>query len=295
MRSAVEQMANGPCQQQYGPHAMPYCQPRQNTFQSPRPQQQSHQMRQPASPSNAYRQTPYPSPHRSGFRPNHGRAYPTAVIPNNKARTPPAPVSQSLNHRRMSKSATIPPQLDVSGLKQDPGYTRQTQSAQVAQAPFNPYWHDTSVLSSSLPPESQQMLVGSRALDSKDPFSAMLLHGSEQYTNHPCDPSGDLQQAIEGMLVHSSAYHGMPSTLAPSALTTQSESISGIPVSNPPTLLDRQMPPSSSDPLGLSQYSLMEKECNSPYRLRSGPNTPGESFWSDFVQDGGWGETTANS
>lgn len=302
MRSAVEQMANSPYQQQFGPHAMPYAQPRQNMFQSPIPQQQQqqpqpqqHQMQQPGSMPNAYRHNPYPSPHHPGFRPNHGRAYSTAVIPNSKVQTPPTPMAQSLDHRRMSTPATIPPQLDLSSVKQDPEYMRQTQSAQVTQAPFNPYWQDTSILSSSLPPESQQMLAGSHALDSKDPFSAMLLHGSEQYTNNAYYPWGDMQQGIKGMPVHPSAYQGMSSTLAPSALTNQSESMSGTPISNPATMLDGQMPPSSSDPLGLNQYSLTGKDCTSPYSLGSGQNTPGESFWSNFVQDGGWEESTTNS
>lgn len=293
MRSAVEQMANNPYHQQFGPHAMPYAQPRQNMFQSPVAPQQ-HQMSQPNSVPNSYRQTPYPSPHHPGFRPNHGRAYSAAVIPPVKVQTPPTPMPHSLDHRRMSTPANIP-QLDVSGIKADPEYVRQTQSAQVPQGHFNPYWQDTGLFSSSLPPESQQMLAGAPALDPKDPFSQMLLHGSEQYTTHPYYPWGGMQQGIKAMPVHPSAYHGMSTTLAPSALTTQPESMAGTPSSNPPTMIDGQMPPSSSDPLGLNHYSLTGKECTSPYSLGSGQNTPGESFWSNFVQDGGWEENTAGS
>lgn len=289
MRSAVEQMVNTPYHQQFHSHAMPYTQPRQNMFQSPMAQQQQS-MPHPGPIPNSYRQAPYPSLHHLGFRPNHGRAYSTAVIPTKKVQTPPISVPPSLDHRRMSTPATIPSQLDAAGLKADPDYLRQTQSAQVIQGPFNPYWQDTGILTSSLPPESQQMLAGSFALDPKDPFSATLLHGSNQHVASPCYPWGDMQQGIKATPGHPSAYRGMSTTLAPSALTMEAESLSATPSSNPPATSDGQLPLSGSDPLGLSQFSMTRKECSSPYSLRSGQNTPGENFWSNFVQDEGWGE-----
>ncbi len=296
MRSAVEQMANNPYGQHYGSQPMPYSQPRQNMFQSPVVQQpmQQHLMPQSAATPGPYRQAPYPSPH-SEYRNNHGRAYSTAVIPIGKVQTPPTPNPSHLDQRRMSTPATVPPQINTNGLKSDPDYVRQTQSAQVTQAPFNPYWQDISPFTSSLPPEAQQMLAGAPALDPNDPFTATLMHGSDQYMSNPYYPwGGDMQQGIKGMSVQSTAYQGMPTTLAPSVLNRQAESLSATPSSNAPPTLE-SMSAGGMDPLGLNHLSMPGREAQSPHSLPSGQNTPGESFWSNFVQDGGWNDETAVS
>ncbi|KAJ9664791.1 hypothetical protein H2198_000137 [Neophaeococcomyces mojaviensis] len=180
MRNAVEQIANNPYGQQYNNHAMPYRQPRQNMFQSPMMQQQ-HSMPQSATTPGSYRQAPYSSPHHPAFRHNHGRAYSTAVMPSGKVETPPTPSSNPIDHRRMSTPATVPPQIDTNGLKPGPEYMRQTQSAQVPQAPFNPFGQDMRFFTITLPPQSQQMLADAPSMDPDDPFSAALMHGSEQF------------------------------------------------------------------------------------------------------------------
>lgn len=294
MRSAVEQMANNQYSQQFAGHpGMTYQQPRQNMFSSTMLQQQQQQqqtMSQVTSPGSSYRQVPYPSPHHPGFRHQHGRAYSTAVIPTPKVETPPTPAPSSHDHRRMSTPATIPPQLDTSGLKSDPDYIRQTQSAQFTQGSFNPFWHESSPFTTSLPPESQQMLAGSQALDPNDPFTASLMNGSEQYLSNPYYPWGnDMHPGMKAAHAPAS-YQNMSVTLAPAAITSQPESLAATPISNPN--LDGAMT-SSYDPLGLNHIGMYQ--AHSPHSLHSGQNTPGESFWSNFVQDGSWeGEPQAS-
>lgn len=293
MRSAVEQIANNPYGQQYNNHAMPYNQYRQNIFQSPMLQQR-HPMPQSATTPGSYRKAPYPSTHHPGFRHNHGRAYSTGVMLSGKVETPPTP-SNPIDHRRMSTPATIPPQIDTNSLKSDPVYMRQIQSA-LPQAPYNPFWQDKSLFTISLPPESQQMFAGTPSMDPDDPFSAALMHGSEQLMAHPYYPwEDDTQQSIKGIPVHPTAYQGMPATLASAALTIQAGSLSATPSSTQPTTLDGSVSVSGLDPLSLNDYSVVGKESYSPHSPVSGQSTPGESLWSNFVHDGGWGDEMAAS
>lgn len=286
MRSAVEQMTNNPYSQQFSNSSVPYSpQPRQNMFQTSHLQQQHH-VHQPAGTPGAYRQVPYPATHH--YRNNHGRAYSAAVIPTSKVPTPSAPTG-ALDHRRMSTPATVPPQIDINGLKSDPEYVRQTQSAQVPQAQFNPYWQDMNPFTTSLPAESQQMLAGAPVMDHPEAFPSGMMTGSEQYLSNPYYPWGnDMQnQGFKQMPMHMAGYRGMSATLAPSALSTQAESVSATPTSTQPPTLDG-FSNMHSDPLGLDHLSMPGKGEHSPPSLASGQNTPGESFWSNFVQDGGW-------
>jgi len=293
VQSAVEQIAKNPYGQQYNNHAMPYNQPQQNMFQSPMMQQQ-HSMPQSATTPGSYRQ-PHPSPYHPGFRHNHGRVYSTAVMPSGKAETPPTSSSNPIDHRRMSTPATIPPQIDTNGLKSDPVYICQTQSA-LSQAPFNPLWQDKCLFTIPLPPESQQMLAGTPSMDHDVPFSAALMPGSEQFMAIPYYLWGDdMQQGVKGIPVHPAAYQGMSATLAPAALTIQAGPLSVTPSSTPPTTLDGSVSVAGLDPLRSNHYSVAGRGSHSPDSLASGQNSPGESFWSNFVQDGGWGDEIAAS
>ena len=282
MRSAVEQIANSPYGQQHNNHAMAYNQPRQNMFQS-------------ATTPSSYRQAPYSSPRHPVYRHNPGRVYSTVVMPSRKVEPPPTPSSNPIDHRRESKPATIPPQTDTNGPISDPEYLRQTQSA-LPQAPFNPFRQDMSLFTTSLPPESQQMLAGAPSMDLDDPSSATLRHGSEQFTANPYYPwGGDMQQGVKGIPVHPVAYQGLSATLAPAALTIQAGSLSATSSSNPPTTLDGSVSVAGLDPLGLNHYSVARRESYSLHSQASGQTSPGESFWSNFVHDGGWGDEMAAS
>lgn len=137
------------------------------------------------------------------------------------------------------------------------------------------------------------MLAGTSALDPNDPFSANLLHGSEQFTSGSYYPwGGDMHQGMKCMPVHPSAYAGMSATLAPAALTTPADSLSVTSA----TTVDGNNSLAGIDPLGLNHLTLPGKGDHSPHSMPSGQVTPGESFWTNFVQDGGWNdESTASS
>lgn len=285
MRSAVDQM-NNPYAPQYPMTTPPYTQPRTNMFQSPMLPQHQQGMVQSPTGVPSYRHAPYPAPHMPGFRQAHGRAYSTATVPKNP-KASPASLDTALDQRRMSTPATIPASVDT--VKPEPDYFRQTQSAHIPQQPFNPYWQDlSSPFTTSLPPEAQQMLAGTQALDPNDPFSASLLQGSEQYVNHPYypwAPQGDSKTSINSMPL---TQYGMSATLAPAALSTQADSLTMTPTSA--STYDN-LTPHAMDPLGLNSLHMSIKhEAFSPHSLPSGQVTPGESFWNSFVQDGSWNE-----
>lgn len=289
MRSAMEHMVNNSYQPQY-PGAPQY-QQNLNMFQSPMMPQHSN----PHSPMSSYRQQPYPSPHHPNFRAMHGRAYSTAAVPQQQ-HTPPTP-HQSMDHRRMSTPGAIPPSstpINTDGIKPDPDYGRQTQSATMPNGNFAPLWQDMGPFTTSLPPEAQQML--GPALDPHDPFQAMMMNGSEHYNNSSYYPWHDMSHGVKGMPVHPSAY-GMSATLAPAALAPHSEAVSSAttPTTSGPTSIDSKAPSSgidfnfSQESKGLNLQNLPTMaDGNYGSGLGSGQVTPGEAFWDSYVQDDHW-------
>lgn len=271
MRSAVSQMANNPYGHPYPPQGY-----QQNMFQSP----VLNQQQMPQSPG-AYRQAPYPSPHHPAFRQQpHGRAYST-VLPN-KVTTPPAhtPSHPGMDHRRMSTPAAIshPAPINTEGITSDAEYLRQTQSASLG-GQYSNAWQDRSLFATSLPPESQQMLAGT--MDPNDPFSSMLMNGSENYMANPYYPWGDMNNGIKGMPVHPSAYPGMSATLAPAALD-KNDSLSTPGASATET----------ADSNSGHGYSMKRE---SSHNSQISDQITGEGFWDNFVQDGSWHDEVAAS
>jgi hypothetical protein len=313
MRSAMEQMVNNSYNQlQYPNHPQYAGHSQQAMYHSAMMNQHIAQ-----SPTSAYRSAPYPSPHQSGFRQMHGRAYSMAApneVPSNvvTAQSPSMP-SNNLNHRRMSTSAKIPTSpgprsLDVNGVKPNLDHQRQTQSAtavQSGQIPgnFPPLWQDMGPFTTSLPPEAQQLL--GPGLDPNDPFTSVLMAGSENYTSNPYYPWNNTQGS--GKLgpmtpsIHPS-YNGMSATLAPSALDSGTDALSA----TAPTLSpsnDNITAPSSGVGFNFSQESKVFNPYSttglghddSTQGLGSGQVTPGEGFWDSFVQEGGWTEEASAS
>ncbi|KAI1619786.1 hypothetical protein EDD37DRAFT_192462 [Exophiala viscosa] len=290
MRSAMEQMV----QNSYGQYPNgPYPQ-NQNMFPSPMlPPQNVAQ-----SPQQSYRPAPYQSPHQPGYRSNHGRAYSMAAVPNNQASaSPQTSAPPMLDQRRMSTPASIQP----GDTKPDPEYIRQTQSA--TNGSFPPLWQDMGPFTTSLPPESQQMLAHAPGFDSNNPSYAMLMQGSDQLLSNPYYPWNDIQGGIKGMPVHPSAYPGMSATLAPAALehaadnkteTTTTGSTPAASHSNqPPTPAAEYINPPT---MGLDfNFSQESKGFGfSVPALGSGQVTPaGEGFWDHFVMDGSWEDGTS--
>jgi hypothetical protein len=282
MRSAMEQMVNNPYPPQYGNPQYPHTP--QSMFQSPMmpPQNQTH------SPRQSYRAAPYPSPHQNNFRQMHARAYSMTVPPSGQSNRP------GIDTRRMSTpgNAQHPgvPQINTNG-SPDSDYMRQTQSATLPNGQF-PMWPNVSPFTTTLPPESQQML--GPAMDLNDPFQAQLMSGAENFTNVAGYPWGNVPHGIKGMPVHPSAWPGMSATLAPSALvSTPASSSDTHPSTSAPATKDILTPTSGID----FQFSQDSKVLNLQSldgfsdAIESGQATPGEGFWDNFVHDGSWEET----
>lgn len=300
MRSAVQQMAQNP----YGQYTPGPYQGAQGMFPSPMiPQQQAIAH----APQTYQRPAPYPSPHHPGFRQSHGRAYSVQGTPSAQG-----PTSPHLD-RRMSTPASAHPDssagqhIQTDGIKADPEYTRQTQSATLPQGgsgSFAPFWQDMGPFTTSLPPESQQMFAQAPGFDTSDPSYAMLMHGSEQYVNNPYYPWQNMNGGIKGMPVHPSAYQGMSATLAPAVLENvahtpkQSSTTATTPAATHAST--RPAPTDSLPSAGLDfNFSQDSKEPGfmtlAGMPTGSGQVTPaGEGFWDHFVMGDSWEDGGSN-
>lgn len=321
MRSAMEQMVSQSFAQQF-PNAPQFGQNQQ--FPSPmvNTNMGSPNMTRP-SPTTAgsFRSAPYPSPHSPAFRPSPGRAYSMAApdVPNSQSGTPvrsPSQPANAMHHRRMSMPASsiqaaTSPSLATDGISPaDPEQQRQTQSAIVAgklQETYPPFWQDTGPFTTSLPPETQQML-GS-ALDPNDPFSSMLMSGSDSYATNPYFPWGNMMP--QNIKTEQTTAHqpldGMSATLAPSALDMSGESFAANAHVPGPPGADQLSAPSSGLDFNLSQDSTSLKGMpatsgaglsrqNSGHGIKSGHITPAaDGFWDSYLQDGSWGDDNGAS
>lgn len=307
MRSAMEQMVHN----SYG---QPY--PNMSNFATQihppmYPPYMAHQS-MPPTPTSAYRPAPYPSPHQPGFRQMHGRSYSIASpndVPNfPTSPTNPGPSTLSLDHRRMSTPANLlttgPMQpLETENVKPDPEYQRQTQSAITTTSAFLPAtypqpWPTMGPFTTALPPESQQLL--GPGLDPTNPFTSVLMAGSENYISSPYYPWGNMQsydKVDQQTSPMKPSYDGMSATLAPSALdvTTDSHSVASAKAEptneisgSPSAGLDfNSSQEGNSKEIGGPSSSGLTRE-DSGQSISSGQITPGEGFWDSFVQDGSW-------
>ncbi|EXJ84953.1 hypothetical protein A1O3_05628 [Capronia epimyces CBS 606.96] len=309
MRSAMEQMIQNPYAQ-YPNGAYPS---RPNMFASPL---LSHpHMASPAA-GGSYRSAPYPSPHHPNFRSNHGRAFSMASLPSQQERLSP-PTSDppgSLDHRRMSTPASVQPrdpsagQVNMDGRNPDPEYLRQSQSVVPPQTGSNAFpmpWQEISPFTTSLPPESQQMLAHAPGFDSNDPSYAMLMHGSDQYVSNPYYPWHDMQNVggIKGMPVEPSAYQGMAVTLAPAAFEQGVESTNDTNSDSTPkdthatsSAAARTASDASSLPTAGLDFNFSQESKGLGFggatALTPGQITPAtEGFWDHFVMDGSWDDS----
>ncbi|KIV96840.1 hypothetical protein PV10_00657 [Exophiala mesophila] len=302
VRSMMGQMAQNPYAQF---PSTPYQQAAPNMYQSPMMPQQSNPMTH--SPTTSFRSAPYPSPHQPGFRQSHQRAYSMASLPNHSQNpmSPPLPHHPSpTDPRRMSTPAI--PTVDGSsgnadGIKTEPGHPSQNGQ-------FPPLWQDMGPFTTSLPPETQQMLAYAPQLDHNDPSYAMLMQGSDQFTSSPFYPWPDMQHGgggVKGMPVHPSAWQGMSATLAPAVLDQnamtsgvpqQAKTEHGMPANHVSTSTSPEttLPPSTGIDFNFSQDSKplnfdMSRENSFQGFSKSGQATPaGEGFWDNFVIDGSW-------
>jgi hypothetical protein len=301
MRSAMDQMINNSYAQQY-PNAPHF--PHNNNQPSFSPPLPGGNITQ--SPTNT-RSAPYPSPHQPSFNQHHNRSYSTATsngMPPTGGPPSAGPPFASPHERRTSTPADVASPglsrpLKTEDIKPDPDHQRQTQSARTGMSnTYPPFWQDMGPFTTSLPPESQQML--GPGLDPRDPMTSMLMAGSENYTSSSYYPWGNMQGASK-LEATRPTFDGMFSTLAPSALensddfsTTPSKSAEG---SNdnttaPSAGLEFNFSQDNSNFKGISGFGSSLTRESSANGLGSGQITPGEGFWDSFVQDGGWTEET---
>ncbi|KAI9822564.1 MAG: hypothetical protein M1827_000283 [Pycnora praestabilis] len=243
MRSALDQAITNSYAHEY-PNAPQFAHNQQNLYPSPMmPQQMQQQQQQPPLPQG-YRQSPYPTPTASAYRPSpHGRSASIATpqeVPgysSNGVKASPILTSTQAEQRRMSMpaqasspvAAKTPQLLQAPQVKHTPTTTpahtpynikQESQQANalqpmLMQSPFDfNNYSDFGPFAAPLPSESQMLLGPS--LDPYDPFSSMLMSGSEQMSQpfYNFNPTASMSKPRN---FHPS-YDGMSATLAPSAL-----------------------------------------------------------------------------
>ncbi|KIY02619.1 uncharacterized protein Z520_01084 [Fonsecaea multimorphosa CBS 102226] len=300
IRSAIEQMARDPHGQYPGGGL--------GMFPSPMLPPQS----MPPSLGAYQRPAPYPSPHQAHFPQNSGRRASFLTSPTEQEPTsPPAPVHPPGPMEPANVSFPAPTQVgdNFSGQRikdqssradlECPPQGQSATSPQSRQASFTPLWQDMGPFTTSLPPESQQMLAHAPGFDVNDPFYAMLMRGSDQYLSNSYYPWKNTQDPLKGMCAHDSTYQGMNATLAPAALDTPEETPKGTSTSASTTTATHtsvSAEPANTDNLQTPDLDFaLKEESREPSffvaddGLETGQTDPSaDGFWDHFVRDGSW-------
>lgn len=323
MRTALDQAITNSYAQQY-PNAPQFAH-NQSMYPSPF---MAHNMPQQQSPQS-YGQ-PYPTPGTPGYRPSHqprsnsdSASHSTPQC--SPSMTVPSPVQQQLpqmDRRRTSASSTkssshsphgapaTPLSLPGKAYSQPPATFNIKQerqgsqqmkappqpSTQQQQQPQQPYsmagYSNYSPLTTALPMESQ-MLLGS-ALDPNDPFTSMLMAGSENM-QQPYNFSNPTNLPKSRMPIY--PYDGMSATLAPSALdmSPRHQTYTQLPTTMPsaPASTPNFLSACDGTMLDFSKGQLLAAGANSANN--SGTVTPGclDAGWESFINDSSWPETTS--
>jgi len=316
MRTALDQAITNSYAQQY-PNAPQFAH-NQSMYPSPfmAPNMPQPQAAQP------YGQ-PYPTPGTPTYRPSHRPQSSSGsathgtpqVSPSMNA---PSPVQQSLpqmDRRRTSnssnKSSSHSPHgapatpLSMSGKPAFPqpsstfNIKQERQVPQQMRAPAQPSvqhpysmagYSNPSPLTTALPMESQ-MLLGS-ALDPNDPFTSMLMGGSE---NMPQPYNFSNPSALQKPRMPVYPYDGMSATLAPSALdmSPHHQTYNHLPttVSSAPAPTPSFLSACDGTMLEFSKGQMLPGGINSA--TNSGTVTPGglDAGWESFINDSSWPET----
>lgn len=314
MRSALDQAITNSYAQQY-PNAPQFAHNHQSVYPSPFMAQNMPQQQSPRSyvqpPYNTATGTPSYRPAQH-FRSNSmSGPHETSAHSQSVPLSSPVPGPSQPDQRRMSmpaKSASPPllanPPLFASSRPplqhasssyggkhpMSPHYPMKQDSQSPGQmhAPPQPQpppqqrplanvggFQDFGPLTTSLPPESQQLLAGS--LDPNDPFTSVLMSGSElmlPYYNPMPTPASKR--------IYHPSYDGMSATLAPSALDMSPRNLS-----NPPSLLSAPISDSSFQLCmdGAPDFSKGHgfSRSNSSPGSGSGTGTPIDGVWDSFI------------
>jgi len=165
-----------------------------------------------------------------------------------------------------------------------------TQQPQQTQQPYSmAAYSNYSPLTTALPMESQ-MLLGS-ALDPNDPFTSMLMAGSE---NMPQPYNFPNPSALQKPRMPAYPYDGMSATLAPSALdmSPRHQTYNQLPttMSSAPASTSTFLSACDNTMLEFSKGQMLTAGANSSNN--SGTVTPGglDAGWESFINDSSWPE-----
>ena len=318
MRSALDQAITNSYAQQY-PNAPQFAH-NQSMYPSPF---MAHNMQQQQSPQS-YSQ-PFPSPGTPGYPPGHqarssSGSHATPSYSPSMAAPSPVQVVPQVERRRTSGSPTLsshsshsppgasttprsvharpaPPQTSSTcNVKQETQHPQQMRappqpSPQQQNQSFNNAngYLNMSPFTTSLPTESQ-MLLGS-ALDPNDPFTSMLMAGSEnlpQPYNYNSTPS-----VLQKPRSFHQSYDGMSATLAPSALDmSPRQQAYKLPISSPSVA----PAPTPNFQLGfesaMPDFSKGHMFNGGHSSTASGTATPAgiDGSWDAFINDTSWVE-----
>lgn len=326
MRSALDQAITNSYAQQY-PNAPQFAH-NQNMYPSPF---MAHNMPQQQSPSTFAQ--PYPTPGTPGYRPGHqahsaSGSHGTPTYSPNQASNMPAPTPvqavPQMDRRRTSASASasskssshsptgapatpqsmhmtpaLPQTSSTFNVKQEGQSSQQIrmprqQSPVQQQHPFGGMngFSTTSPFTTSLPTEAQ-MLLGS-ALDPIDPFTSMLMAGSEtlpQPYNY-----NTISSNLQKPRSFNQSYGGMSATLAPSALDMSPRHQI---YAQPSTTMYASPAPSPAFQFpydgSLHDFSKSQMYPGGTSASGSGTVTPAgiDGGWDAFINDTSWAENTA--
>ena len=316
MRSALDQAITNSYAQQY-PNAPQFAH-NQNMYPSPF---MTPNMPQQQSPSTFGQ--PYPTPGTPGYRPQarsaSGTAHGTPTFSPSMPAPSPVQAVPPMDRRRTSASSkssshsptgapatpqsmharpTLPQTSTGFSVKQE-GQTSQQMRAPPQQSPVQQQhplggmtgFSNMSPFTTSLPTEAQ-MLLGP-ALDPNDPFTSMLMAGSENLPQ-PYNPN-TTSSTLHKPRSFNQSYEGMSATLAPSALDMSprhqiyalpTTTISASPASSPAF----QLPYDGS----FHDFSKSQIYAGGNSASGSGTVTPAgiDGGWDAFINDTSWAENT---
>ena len=216
----------------------------------------------------------------------------TASSPGTSSAAQTSPFTQPKPPLQHAPSSYTGKQQMSSMLGATPGEQRKGQTEHQTPSPPQPQpaygslagYPSFGPLSAALPVESQ-MFLGS-VLDPNDPFTSMLMGGSENmmqpyYTSSPT--------ALSKPSNFHPSYEGMGATLAPSALDMSPPNVASLPPATPGPL-STTPPLSLGYPDGLADFKgQVFTRSNSSHG--SGTVTPTiDGGWDAFINDNSWSE-----
>ena len=280
MRSAMEQMVkNQHNSTRYTDAAQFADQGQYSMSQSP---MKNHTM--PPTMINPHQFAPCLSPHQPGSRQIHVKpnsiAAPHELLSSRMSQSPIIQ-NQSQDGRRMPTAllpqSVHPVPIKAEVINSDADYQRAIQSVTVGQ--YLPMYQDIGSFTKSLPPESQQLLVG--IMDLNDPFTSSLMAGSRNSLSNPHYPWGKMQGSDKTGQVNQTMYpsHDSVSTIfAPATLDNGTDNAYASTGTSAPLNDSASTPSSDLDFQLFQETNKKELYCQDSPNLECGQVTLNEGF-----------------